>query len=407
MINFVGLGKLGLPLATCFAKNGIYINAIDKNQELIEKLNGGQVPWIEEGLAENIKSAASNIVYGSSYQNVANFPTSIVLVNTPSVKSDGSFSNVYVEESIIELCKKLREVGAQGHHFILSSTVMPRTINHNLIPLIESVTGWNIKKQEFGFSYVPDFVALGKVIHDFENPDFLMIGSSSSGYAAIAKKLFRTIEQNDPPAVELNLSEAELAKVSLNAYITTKISFANFLKLYADRVEEEIDASKVAMAIGLDKRIGQKYFRPGAPYGGTCFPRDTWAFMRAAENVGLKSVHMEANEAVNDSLVGQYVSSLIASGVRRIGFYGLSFKEGTSVTTKGVAELICEKIQGYGFDVFGTDPNPQSYDNFPFKDKLKFVTTIRELSELNCDVVYGCHREIPEIPACGRFIHVW
>jgi UDPglucose 6-dehydrogenase len=407
MVNFIGLGKLGLPLATCFAKNGVFINAVDTNADLIAKLNQGRTPWVEAGLADNIQRAGGNISYQSTYEKVAEFDTTIILVNTPSVKADGSFSNVYVEQSIIEICKALKEAGRLGHHFILSSTVMPRTILQVLIPLIENVTGWSLRAGNFGFSYVPDFVALGNVINDFENPDFLMIGSSSQEYALRAQELFQRIERNNAPVAHLNLSEAELAKVSLNAYITTKISFANFIKLYADTVEEEIDATKVAMTIGLDKRIGQKYFRPGAPYGGTCFPRDTWAFMRAAANIGLTSAHMIANEKVNESLVDSYVSLLVRSNSQRIGFYGLSFKEGTSVTTKGVAELICKKLVGHRYELYGYDPNPQAFEFFPFKAQMTFCSTIEDLSAIGCDVIFGCHREIVKRPECSEFVPVW
>ena len=261
MISFVGLGKLGLPLATCFAKRGVDVLAVDRNVELIDTLDEGKVPWKEVGLDMNISEAENHIKYSKTYEGVENTNTTIILVNTPSNKADGSFSNVYVEQTILSICERLDPQRNLGHHFILSSTVMPRTINKTLIPLIENALPWSIARGDFGFSFVPDFVALGNIIDDFENPDFLLIGSSAEKYGLAAHELYINIVADGTPVSFLSLAEAELAKVSLNAYITTKISFANFLKLYAERSSEQIDPVKVAMAIGQDSRIGRKYFR--------------------------------------------------------------------------------------------------------------------------------------------------
>ena len=162
-ISFVGLGKLGLPLATNFAKNGHEVLAIDKNTRLIEILNAGKEPWLEVGLLDNIKQAKKNITYTTGYDGVGKSDVSIILVNTPSIKKDGSFSNLYVEQSIQSICEQLELEGKKEHHIILSSTVMPGSINNDFIPLIKSLT-----KCKVSFSYVPDFVAIGQVIKDFK-----------------------------------------------------------------------------------------------------------------------------------------------------------------------------------------------------------------------------------------------
>ena len=196
-ISFVGLGKLGLPLATNFAKNGHEVLAIDKNTRLIEILNAGKEPWLEVGLLENIKQAKKNIIYTTGYDGVGKSDLSIILVNTPSIKKDGSFSNLYVEQSIQSICEQLELEGKKEHHIILSSTVMPGSINNDFIPLIKSLT-----KCKVSFSYVPDFVAIGQVIKDFENPDFLLIGSDSKKSSNFTKKLYKSILNNKPPVKE-------------------------------------------------------------------------------------------------------------------------------------------------------------------------------------------------------------
>ena len=174
-ISFIGLGKLGLPLATNFAKygRGKSILAIDLNESLLEILNKGEAPWIEKDLQDNIEAAANNITYTNSYDGVADSETSIILVNTPSVERDGSFSNEYVISSLTSICDQLVTNKKESHNFILSSTVMPGSIYAEFIPLIEKLTGWTLGK-EFNFSYVPDFVAIGNVINDFRDPDFFL-----------------------------------------------------------------------------------------------------------------------------------------------------------------------------------------------------------------------------------------
>jgi UDPglucose 6-dehydrogenase len=361
-ISFLGLGKLGLPLATNFAKNFHEVVAIDKNKMLIEKLSNGEVPWIEKDLDINLKNSHSNIKFTSTYEKVAETDVSIILVNTPSNKKDGSFSNLYVEEVIREVSFELKEKNKKNHLFILSSTVMPTSINDNFIPLIESLNNWKINV-DFGFCYVPDFVAIGQVINDFENPDFLLIGQSNTFYGDIVAKLYSSIIKNDSNIVQLSISEAEICKVALNAYITTKISFANYLGILCEKLDPNINVDNVTNTIGIDKRIGTRYFKSGASYGGTCFPRDTWAFMKISNNLGLSAFQMEANEKINNLADEFILNKVLNSKVKKIGFVGLGFKPGTSVVTEGLAIKMCKLLSGKGYILYTYDLFPDSIEN--------------------------------------------
>ena len=297
-ISFIGLGKLGLPLATNFARYGKKVLAIDLNESLLETLNNKKAPWIETGLQENIDSAEDNITYTNSYSEVADADNTVILVNTPSVERDGSFSNEYVISALTSTCNEIVKKGKDSHNFILSSTVMPGSIYSEFIPLIESITGWTLGEQ-FNFSYVPDFVAIGSVIKDFRDPDFILIGANDANVAQDTFQLYACMLKLAPPTSKVNLQEAELAKVALNAYITTKISFANYLGNLAEKLPG-VNVDNVTNAIGQDKRIGTKYFKAGAPYGGTCFPRDTWAFLKVSNKVGMFAEQMAANEKINN-----------------------------------------------------------------------------------------------------------
>jgi UDPglucose 6-dehydrogenase len=408
MISFVGLGKLGLPLATCFAKAGVRVLAIDTSIELIGKLTEGEVPWFESDLQENIQLAKQNISYSFSYQGVSETRQTVILVNTPSIRKDGSFSTVYVEQALINVCRQLHPIKNSGHLFVLSSTVMPGTINKVLVPLVENLLPWKMERGDFGFSFVPDFVALGSVIHDFHNPDFLMIGSSSEKYLSDTEILYRKVVLNGAALVSLTLPEAELAKVALNAFLTTKISFSNFLKLYCDRAPQKIDARKVAAAIGCDSRIGSKYLKPGAPYGGTCFPRDTWAFNKAAIDVGLEEAwQMTANEKINDKLVEDIVVKIVLMKAKKVCLAGLSFKRFTSVCTESMATKLYARLSELNFEILCWDPSPEACLRFKseFPDSV-FLGKQSDVGE--CDVVVECLDHILDSDVwCKQIIKIW
>ena len=380
-ISFVGLGKLGLPLATNFAIYGKKVLAIDLNESLLDKLSNKQAPWIEPGLEENIVKAEKNITYTNSYSFTPLSKTTIILVNTPSVERDGSFSNEYVISALLSICEALKASRKESHNFVLSSTVMPGSIANEFIPLIENTLGWTLGK-EFNFSYVPDFVAIGNVINDFRDPDFILVGANTDEVAQDTFQLYSCMLKLAPPTSRVNLQEAELAKVALNAYITTKISFANYLGILADKLPN-VNVDNVTEAIGQDRRIGTRYFKAGAPYGGTCFPRDTWAFLKVSNKVGMFAEQMAANEKINNDTL-DWISSKLGDG-KIVGLVGLGFKPGTSVTTEGLAEKLLKMNKLSGKEIIVYDTYGDSYNNISSGVNTATLTIATDLGNL-CDV---------------------
>jgi len=406
-ISFVGLGKLGLPLATNFAKRGKKVLAIDLNPELLDSLNNSKAPWVETDLQSNIEAAAENITYTDSYEEVVESNTSIILVNTPSKSKDGSFSNEYIISAIKSICTNINVANKPSHNFILSSTVMPGSIYGEFIPLIEELTGWTLG-EEFNFSYVPDFVAIGSVVQHFHRPDFFLVGANNRDVAHKTFTLYACMLNGAPPTSYVNLEEAELAKVALNAYITTKISFANYLGILAEKLEGDINVDNVTEAIGQDKRIGTKYFKAGAPYGGTCFPRDTWAFMQVSNKVGMFADQMSANEKINNECLDN-ISYKIGNS-SNVGLIGLGFKPGTSVVTEGLAEkLLKHKLEDRNVFVYD-----QHYDAVSSLSKINnTITSVINLDELykHVDTVVLCNGDpiynLDNIPANIKIVDPW
>ena len=409
-ISFIGLGKLGLPLATNFAKygKGKTILAIDLNESLLQQLNTNVTPWIEKDLQNNINAAENNITYTSSYEDVADSETTIILVNTPSVERDGSFSNEYVLSSLTSVCNQLVKSKKESHNFILSSTIMPGSIYAEFIPLIEKITGWTLGK-EFNFSYVPDFVAIGNVIDDFRDPDFFLVGANTPEIAQETFNLYSCMFKLAPPTSKVNLQEAELAKVALNAYITTKISFANYLGILAEKLDG-VNVDNVTQAIGQDKRIGTKYFKAGAPYGGTCFPRDTWAFLKISNKVGMFAEQMAANEKINNETLDNIANKI--GNKPLVGLVGLGFKPGTSVTTEGLAEKLLKMGKLSTKEVVVFDQHSVSANNLS-KEIEQGFTIATDLDNLisNVDTIILCNGDsaydYSKIPSNINIIDPW
>jgi len=370
-ISFIGLGKLGLPLATNFAKNNIDVQAIDINPYVVDCLNNNKAPFFEPHLQKNIEQAKDNISYSLSYDDIEKTDTTVILVNTPSNKKDGSFSNLYIEKTLETTCNKIKNK-KEYHLFIISSTVMPRSIDDSFIPLIDSITGWELNVN-YGICYVPDFVALGTVIRDFENPEMLIVGESSKKAGDLALTYYTRIHKNKPPIKRMNLIEAEIAKVSLNAYICTKISFSNFLTSVCE-FYENANVDNITEAIGIDKRIGKHYFKGGLPFGGTCFPRDTWAFIKMSKNIGLSASHVRAAEKINQNQYEKIKNKIIQLDPDSVSILGMGFKNNTPVVTESTGFKLIRDLLKKNIKVHVYDPIEEAIKNTQLVhgDKIKY-----------------------------------
>jgi UDPglucose 6-dehydrogenase len=346
-ISLIGLGKLGLPLLSTFAKNGQKIIGIDVDVNKINILKNNELPFNEPNLKEYLISSRENIEYSDSFKGIVNnVDVAIILVNTPS-DVEGEFSNKYIFNALDGICENLKNSEKKDFLFIISSTVMPGSHN-DIINTIEKNTNKKLNK-DFGVVYIPDLVALGTVIKDFENPDVLIIGESNSRYGDIAEKIYSKILKNNPPIVKMSLIDAEITKVSLNAYVTMKISFANFIGNISEKLGA--NSNNITKALGYDKRISRHYLKSGLSFGGTCFPRDTWAFIKMSENVGLDAIHIKATQKINENQNRFLYEKVKPFTNKKIGIYGLSFKPNTYVTTESPGNMLYEKLLSENYDV--------------------------------------------------------
>jgi UDPglucose 6-dehydrogenase len=356
-VSFIGLGKLGLPLACCLAQSGNKILGVDKNEYVLDTLNKGELPFYEPGLSE-IFPHTNFIGFTDSYQRaIDETEATIILVNTQL--GDTGYSSDFVEDVLRDLALNMRESNKEKHTIILSSTVLPGTIK-KLIKLVEKISKRKYG-EGFGFSYVPDFVKLGNVIQDFKNPEFFLIGANNQDDIVATQSIWYKFHQNNPPKRILTLEECEVAKVALNAYIVNKITFANFLGQLCEGMEN-VDVHNITNTIGLDKRISPYFFGYGTPYGGTCFPRDTTAFIKFAHEREKTAKHLLFAEEVNEMVYKSILDKV--KFCKKVGVLGISFKPNSPVVIGSPSARLIKDLIQLKISVNGYDPITQTYSNF-------------------------------------------
>ena len=383
-ISFIGLGKLGLPLACVLASADNKVLCLDKNEHILNLLSNDILPFYEPDLDKLMSEVKHNIVgYTDSYRKaIETTSAAIILVNTQL--GDDGYSSDFVEAAVSDIAINLKLLNKDYFTIILSSTVLPGTIHDKLIPLVENISG---KKygEGFGFSYVPDFVKLGCVIKDFQNPEFFLIGANSDRDYNITKSIFKGIHSNGCSQHRMTLEEAEVAKVALNAYIVNKITFANFLGRLCEEMDN-VNVHNVTKVIGIDRRISPYFFKSGTPYGGTCFPRDTWAFIKFARDQNLEAKNLIFAEEVNELVYEHIYNSL--KEYDDIGFLGISFKPNSPVTIGSPSRRLIKRLLKDNKKIHGYDKIQESYDNLNLD--IRQYKTPQECVE-NCQIVVIMH----------------
>jgi UDPglucose 6-dehydrogenase len=358
-ISLVGLGKLGLCLAVSYSERGFDVLGVDLEESVVSSVNQGKAPWFEPGLDDLLaRHGGKRLRATLSHQEaVANTDLTIVLVPTPS-SPDGSFSNRFVESALRSLAEALAGSQKAHHLFVISSTVMPGSIEGAFIPILEKYSG---RKLNHGFSvcYDPDFVALGNVIKGFLRPDLVIIGESMPEAGARMEAIHHKLCENKPSMSRMSLISAEVAKVCLNVYITFKISVANSIANLCEAIPGA-DVDAITAAIGADRRISPYYFQGGLSFGGTCFPRDTHAYKAIAAKRNVQADMILAATRVNE-YQDRHLAEVVLREVERsenktVGVLGLAFTPNTPVVTESPAIKLIREMLKRDLRVIAYDP---------------------------------------------------
>lgn len=354
-VSVIGLGKLGASMAAAFASRGLDVVGVDVNQTAIDAVNQGKAPVQETNLGETIFDNKERIRATLSHEDaVLNSEISFVIVPTPSDER-GSFSLQYAEWAFREIGKALAKKNAY-HNVVLTSTVLPGSTRQALIPILEKESG-KTAGRDFGVCYSPEFIALGSIISDFLNPDFTLIGELDERSGIQLEEVYSQVMLNAAPAARMSLENAELTKISVNTYVTTKITFANMLAEICERIPGG-DVDVVTNALGMDTRIGRKYLTGSIGYGGPCFPRDNVALSFIAGKLGINARLAETTDSMNRS-IAEKVSQRLLPMLRKgstVAVLGLSYKPYSHVTEESQGVYIARHLSQNGVRVVAYDP---------------------------------------------------
>lgn len=263
-ITFLGIGRLGLGLALLLEKSGHNILGVDINENYINSLNNKTFRTNEPEYESLLKTSKNLKVTNDIEKGLNHSDIIFIMVQTPN--SGGE--NFYDHSILSSLLQKINEYRVENKHIIISCTVMPKYIDKIGSFLIKDCKNCTL-------SYNPEFIAQGEIIKGYQNPDMILIGTHSSELAVKLENIYNKIVESKPKYCILSPLEAEITKITINGFITTKLSFANMISDVCDSIGA--DKHRVLDSVGSDSRIGNKYFRPGYSFGGPCFPRDTRA----------------------------------------------------------------------------------------------------------------------------------
>lgn len=350
-----GLGKLGATLVGVLAEAGHLVRGYDPARSAVEAVNGSQPLVHEPGLRELLTEHASTILATDDPDNaLLGVEVVYIIVPTPSMQN-GAFDNSFVRSALEDIGNHLK---AYPRHLtiIIASTVMPGSCSEQFIPLIEKCSGLSVGA-DIGLAYSPEFIALGSIVKDMHFPDLVLIGESDARTGELVTEMAKSIVKNRPEIRRMSLTSAEISKIAINTFVTTKISYANMLSEICEQTPGA-NIDEVTGAVGADSRVGHRYLKAALGYGGPCFPRDNAALAIAAESRGVRADIARATDAINNRQVERIVT-LVNSHSRPgdlVALLGLAYKADTPVTDSSQAIDIANALSNDGRVVIGFDP---------------------------------------------------
>ena len=349
----IGTGYVGLVSGTCFADFGHTVTCVDKDQAKIDALLAGRMPIWEPGLeglvAANVKRKRLAFTTDLT-EAIGEAEAVFIAVGTPSRRGDGHADLSYVFAAVEELAKALDHAVV-----VVTKSTVPVGTGDRIAELLKehgAPEGCSVASN-------PEFLREGAAIADFKHPDRILVGAEDDKAREVLAEIYRPLFLNKAPLLFTGRRTAELTKYAANAFLAMKISFINEMADLCEAVDA--DVQDLARGIGLDNRIGPKFLHPGPGYGGSCFPKDTLALLRAAEEAGVEQRIIATVVAVNDArkaaMVDRVEKALGGSLVgKRVGVLGLTFKPNTDDMRDAPSIPLIKGLVERGAEVIAFDP---------------------------------------------------
>jgi len=352
-IAMIGTGYVGLVTGACFSEFGVTVTCVDKDEAKIARLMRGEMPIFEPGLdtlvANNVK--AGRLRFTTDLKAAVKDAKAVfIAVGTPSRRGDGHADLSYVFAAAEEIGRAI-----DGYTVVVTKSTVPVGTGRQVAERIRKVR----PDADFDVVSNPEFLREGAAINDFMRPDRVVIGAESERAREVMKSLYRPLYLIETPIVFTSIETSELIKYAANTFLAAKITFINEIADLCEKVGA--DVHDVARGIGLDGRIGRKFLHPGPGYGGSCFPKDTLALVRTAQEAGAPLKIIETVVAVNDARKKAMAAKIVAAcggsvKGKTIGVLGLTFKPNTDDMRDAASLEILPALQAAGARVQAFDP---------------------------------------------------
>ena len=403
-IGVIGAGYVGLVTGACFAEFGVFVTCVDKDEKKIRSLRKGIVPFYEPGLDDlvqrNIKQG--RLKFTAKIADVVDDCLVIfIAVGTPP-RGDGSADLKYVDEVAGEIARHMND-----YKVIVTKSTVPVGTGKRIARIIAK---HQRAKSNFDIVSNPEFLREGAAIEDFMRPNRVVIGANSQQAVAILKDLYNPLYLIETPFVITNIETAELIKHASNSFLAAKISFINEIANLCEKVGADVNV--VAKGMGLDRRIGPKFLHAGPGFGGSCFPKDTKALIRLAEEhdteLSVVRAAITANEKQKGIMFNRIRQSLSPLKSKVVAILGVSFKPNTDDLREApslhlIENLLREKARVRVYDPAAMDNAktlfPQvAYCKDPYEaakgaDALVIMTEWNEFRNLDLERIKGLLRK--------------
>jgi UDPglucose 6-dehydrogenase len=363
----VGTGYVGLVAGTCFAESGNDVTCVDNDTGKIDRLRRGEVPIYEPGLEELIRRnvAQGRLVFQTELTDaVKRAQVCFIAVGTP----EGSNG----EADLSAVLQVAGEIAAamDGYRIIVNKSTVPVGTAARVERLVRERTS-----HPFDVVSNPEFLKEGAAIDDFQKPDRVVIGSRSEHATAIMRELYKPFVRTGHPILIMNPESAEMTKYAANAMLAARISLINEIANICDAVGSDVE--DVRRGVGLDRRLGPAFLFPGAGYGGSCFPKDVKALIRAAEEHGVEPRVLSAVDDVNAeqkkvlfNKIARHFGGRLAD--LRVAVWGLSFKPRTDDMREAPAVTLIDALLNAGARVHAHDPEALAQAARIYGDRIAF-----------------------------------
>lgn len=356
-VCMVGAGYVGLVSGVCFADFGHDVICVDKDESKIDLLRSGGVPIYEPGLEALVEKnvSAGRLSFTTDLaEAVPDADAVFIGVGTPSRRGDGYADLSYVYAAAKEIAQHIRDFTV----VVTKSTVPVGTGDE-----VERILSETLSPEQFAVVSNPEFLREGAAIDDFKRPDRVVVGTTDERAISVMRELYRPLYINETPILFTERRTSELIKYAGNAFLAIKITFINEIADLCEAVGANVQ--EVSRGIGLDKRIGPKFLHAGPGYGGSCFPKDTLALTRTAEEndttLSLVDATIASNESRKRRMAGKVERAIAKSGTgglqgKRIAVLGLAFKPNTDDMRDSPALTIIPRLLDKGASVIAYDP---------------------------------------------------